>query len=52
MCGSTWPCVINILPLAAIGRTRCEKWPDSICDQCIESCLQAAKDEAARRAIP
>ena len=40
LCGTSWNCIINILPLPdGLGRARCENWPESICDNCIESCL-------------
>ena len=33
------------------GRVRCEKWIDSICNECFEGCLAAAKNETERQAI-
>ena len=32
--------------VAGLGRTRCERWPDSICPECIEGCLEAAREQA------
>jgi len=28
-----------------VRRTRCEKCVDSICDQCLDGCLEAARDQ-------
>ena len=52
LCQKRWPCILNILPLPnGLGRIRCEKWQDSICPECIEGCLEAARDQAEAVAI-
>jgi hypothetical protein len=51
LCGEIWGCTIAILPLPnRLGGARCERWPDSICDGCIQSILQG-QDGEERRAI-
>ena len=50
LCGASWSCILNILPIHGIGRIRCERWPDSICDGCINGCL-AGRDLAEQKAI-
>jgi hypothetical protein len=34
--------------LSGIGRVRCEKWIDSICDECLNGILAAQGKEALR----
>jgi hypothetical protein len=48
VCEKRWSCIINILPLSGIGRVRCEKWIDSICDECLNGILAAQGKEALR----
>ena len=40
VCGRSWSCIINILPLPnRLGGTRCEKRLESICSACFDSAI-------------
>jgi hypothetical protein len=42
LCGATWLCIINILPVAGGGRIWCREWTDAgICDRCLENIATA-----------
>jgi hypothetical protein len=45
VCGTLFPCVINILPIEGGGRIRCERIYESICRPCLDSMVEHASEE-------